>query len=143
EYMDVGNRNGWKLDNVVPSQEVIQRISQEMPLEPVDKNYRGEVADRWRYVDGTGEVGVISSVTEPFCGDCTRIRLSPDGKVYTCLFATLGHDLKAPIRSGATDDELKERIASLWRLRTDRYSEERTSMTKPLPRKVEMYQIGG
>lgn len=143
EYMDVGNRNGWKLDKVVPSEEVIRRISQEMPLEPVEKDYRGEVADRWRYVDGTGEVGVISSVTEPFCGDCTRLRLSPDGKLYTCLFATLGHDLKAPIRSGATDDELKERISGLWRLRTDRYSEERASMTTPLPRKVEMYQIGG
>ena len=143
EYMDVGNRNGWKLDNVVPSKEVIRLISREMPLEPVEKDYRGEVADRYRYVDGTGEVGVISSVTEPFCGDCTRLRLSPDGKVYTCLFSTLGHDLKAPIRSGATDDELKERIAGLWRLRTDRYSEERASMTEPLPRKVEMYQIGG
>ncbi len=143
EYMDVGNRNGWKLDNVVPSQEVIRRIGQEMPLEPMDKDYRGEVADRYRYLDGTGEVGVISSVTEPFCGDCTRMRLSPDGKVYTCLFATIGHDLKKPLRSGATDDDLKKRIAGLWRLRTDRYSEERSSLTTPLPRKVEMYQIGG
>ncbi|MFH1141220.1 MAG: GTP 3',8-cyclase MoaA [Chloroflexota bacterium] len=143
EYMDVGTRNGWKLDNVVPSEEVIRRISREMPLEPVEKDYRGEVADRYRYVDGTGEVGVISSVTEPFCGDCTRLRLSPDGKVYTCLFATISHDLKGILRSGATDDELRERIEGIWQGRTDRYSEERASITKRLSHKVEMYQIGG
>ncbi len=143
EYMDVGNRNGWKLDHVVPSQEIIRRIDAEMPLEPVEKSYRGEVADRYRYVEGTGEIGVISSVTQPFCGDCTRVRLSPDGKIYTCLFASVGHDLKTPLRSGATDEELEELIRGLWQVRTDRYSEERTAHTGPHPRKVEMYQIGG
>ena len=143
EYMDVGNRNGWKLDQVVSSKEVIHRLNQEMPLGPVAKDYLGEVADRYRYLDGTGEVGVISSVTQPFCGDCTRLRLSPEGKVYTCLFASLGHDLKTPLRAGATDEELEGLVASVWRVRTDRYSEERASMTGPQPRKVEMYYIGG
>ncbi len=143
EYMDVGTRNGWKLDNVVPSQEVVRLISQEMPLEPAGRSYQGEVADRYRYVDGTGEIGVISSVTEPFCGDCTRIRLSPDGHVYTCLFASIGHDLKTPLRTGATDEEMEERIRGIWRVRSDRYSEERASMTERPSRKVEMYQIGG
>ncbi len=144
EYMDVGNLNGWKLDNVVPSQEVIRRISEAMPLEPVEKNYRGEVADRWQYVDGNGEVGLISSVTEPFCGDCTRARLSPEGQIYTCLFASIGHDLRGPLRSGATDEELEGQVRKIWRLRDDRYSEERTYATGPVPRKkVEMYHIGG
>ena len=143
EYMDVGNRNHWKLDHVIPSQEIIRSIDADMPLKPVEKSYRGEVADRYRYVDGTGEIGVISSVTQPFCGNCTRVRLSPDGNVYTCLFASLGHDLKAPLRSGATDEELEELIMGLWRVRTDRYSEERTGHTGPQPSKVEMYQIGG
>jgi cyclic pyranopterin phosphate synthase len=144
EYMDVGNLNGWKLDHVVPSREVIASISRVMPLEPTEKNYQGEVADRWRYLDGAGEVGVISSVTEPFCGDCTRARLSPDGHLYTCLFASLGHDLKTPLRSRANDEELEERIRHIWGLRDDRYSEERTSMTGPAPgKKVEMYHIGG
>ncbi|MBI2172053.1 MAG: GTP 3',8-cyclase MoaA [Chloroflexi bacterium] len=144
EYMDVGNLNGWKLDNVVPSQEVIASISRVMPLEPMEKSYQGEVADRWRYLDGTGEVGVISSVTQPFCGDCTRARLSPDGHLYTCLFATLGHDLKTPLRSRANDEELEERVRHIWGLRDDRYSEERTSMTgSTAGKKVEMYHIGG
>ncbi len=144
EYMDVGNLNGWKLDNVVPSQEVIRRISEVMPLEPAEKNYRGEVADRWQYVDGSGEVGVISSVTEPFCGDCTRARLSPEGQIYTCLFASIGHDLRGPLRSGATDDEMEEQVRKMWRLRDDRYSEDRTYTAGPVPRKkVEMYHIGG
>ncbi|MBI4203162.1 MAG: GTP 3',8-cyclase MoaA [Chloroflexi bacterium] len=144
EYMDVGNLNGWKLDNVVPSKEVIRRIREVMPLEAADKSYQGEVADRWRYADGSGEVGVISSVTEPFCGDCTRARLSPEGHLYTCLFASIGHDLRAPLRKGATDEELEDRIRGIWRVRDDRYSEERTLMTGPLPRKkVEMYHIGG
>ncbi|MBI4312057.1 MAG: GTP 3',8-cyclase MoaA [Chloroflexi bacterium] len=144
EYMDVGNRNGWKLDHVVPSREVVRRISEAMPLEPVEKTYAGEVADRWRYVDGGGEIGVISSVTEPFCGDCSRVRLSPDGHVYTCLFAGIGHDLRTPLRSGVTDEELEERVRAIWRVRQDRYSEERTLMTAPIPRKkVEMYHIGG
>ena len=143
EYMDVGTRNGWKLDKVVSAKEILHRINDEMPLEPVEKSYRGEVANRYGYLEGSGEVGVISSVTEPFCGDCTRMRLSPDGKIYTCLFANFGHDLKTPLRSAATDDDLREMITGIWRKRTDRYSEERASMTEPLPRKVEMYQIGG
>jgi len=143
EYMDAGNRNSWEPDHVVPSREIIRRISEEMPLEPVEKNYRGEVADQWRYVDGSGEIGVISSVTEPFCGDCTRVRLSPDGKMYTCLFASLGHDLKTPLRAGATDKELENLIQSIWRMRSDRYSEERATLGEPRHRKVEMYRIGG
>ena len=143
EYMDVGNLNGWRMDNVVPSAEVIRRINAELPVEPLDKNYRGEVADRYRYVDGTGELGVISSVTEPFCGDCTRARLSPDGKLYTCLFASEGRDLRDPLRAGATDEELEALITGIWSARTDRYSEERASLTGPQPKKVEMYAIGG
>ncbi len=144
EYMDVGNRNGWKLDHVVPSREVIRRINEEMPLEPVGKNYRGEVADRYRYVDGTGEVGVISSVSEPFCGSCTRIRLAPDGSVYTCLFAGQGHDLKTSLRAGASDEEMERLIKDIWCKRTDRYSEKRTSLTgSRAKKKVEMYRIGG
>ncbi|MBI4338622.1 MAG: GTP 3',8-cyclase MoaA [Chloroflexi bacterium] len=144
EYMDVGNRNGWKMDHVVPSREVVRRISEAMPLEPAEKSYRGEVADRWRYTDGSGEMGVISSVTEPFCGDCTRARISPDGHLYTCLFASLGQDLKTPLRAGETDEALEQRIRTLWRLRDDRYSEERTSSAAPRgQKKVEMYHIGG
>jgi cyclic pyranopterin phosphate synthase len=143
EYMDVGTRNGWRLEHVVPSSEIVRRISEEMPLEPMEKSYGGEVADRYRYLDGSGEIGVISSVTQPFCGDCTRVRLSPDGWVYTCLFASLGHDLKTPLRDGAADEELERQITAIWRGRTDRYSEERASMTGPQPPKVEMYHIGG
>ena len=143
EYMDVGNRNGWKLDHVVPSKEVIRRVGDELPLEPLKKNYAGEVADRYRYVDGTGEIGVISSVTEPFCGDCTRARLSPDGELYTCLFASQGNDLKTPLRAGASDEELEQRIRGIWGIRVDRYSEKRTSLTGPRLKKVEMYRIGG
>lgn len=143
EYMDVGNRNGWRLDQVVPSREVVRRIHESMPLEAVSKGYRGEVADRWRYADGSGEIGVISSVTEPFCGDCTRARLSPDGHLVTCLFASEGSDLKTPLRDGASDDQLEERIERIWGRRDDRYSEIRTSMTRGTRRKVEMYHIGG
>ena len=143
EFMDVGNRNSWQLDQVVPSREVVSRISEEVPLETVEKDYRGEVADRWRYVDGEGEIGVISSVTEPFCGDCTRLRLSPEGNVYTCLFAGAGHDLKGPLRSGATDAEVEERIRNIWRVRADRYSEERSTVGGASRKKVEMYHIGG
>jgi len=143
EYMDVGNINGWKLDNVVPSAEVLRWINAEMPLEPVDKSYRGEVADRYRYLDGSGEIGFISSVTEAFCSDCTRARLSTDGKLYTCLFAGDGRDLRGPMRAGASDEEMESLIVDVWGKRTDRYSEIRASLTEPPQRKVEMYQIGG
>ena len=145
EYMDVGNRNGWKWDQVVPAAEVIRQIDAELPLEPLESNYPGEVANRYRYRDGTGEIGVIASVTQPFCGNCTRARLSTDGKLYTCLFAADGLDLRGPMRSGASDAELRDRIAGIWGRRTDRYSEERTELA-PLQNnrpKVEMYQIGG
>ena len=116
-----------------------------MPIEPIGRAYKGEVAERWRYVDGSGEIGFISSVTQPFCGDCSRVRLSPEGEVYTCLFATSGHDLRAPLRAGATDGELRERIAGIWRVRTDRYSELRASLAASgaSQRKVEMFHIGG
>ena len=145
EYMDVGNRNGWKWDQVVSAANIIRAIDAELPLEPAESNYRGEVAHRHRYKDGAGEIGVIASVTMPFCGDCTRARLSTDGKLYTCLFASDGLDLRDRMRAGATDAELEERIAGIWSRRTDRYSEERTELA-PLQnsrQKVEMYHIGG
>ena len=143
EYMDVGTRNGWKLDEVVPADEIVAMIDAEMPLEPVDANYSGEVAMRYRYRDGGGEIGIIASVTKPFCGDCTRLRMSPEGKIYTCLFSSDGTDLRAPLRSGAGDDELRALITGVWGRRTDRYSEERASITEPSREKVEMYHIGG
>jgi cyclic pyranopterin phosphate synthase len=145
EYMDVGNRNGWKWDQVVPAAEIIQRIDAEMPLEPVDSNYPGEVANRYPYRDGQGEIGVISSVSQPFCANCTRSRLSTDGKLYTCLFANTGISLRDEMRAGASDDDLKNLIARIWTRRTDRYSEERTELAalQNAPAKVEMYQIGG
>src|ERR687891_277876 len=142
EFMDVGATNGWRLDDVVPAAEIVRTIGAEFPLEPVEAAYRGEVAERYRYRDGSGEVGVIASVTQPFCGDCTRARISADGKLYTCLFAVRGHDLRAILRAGATDDELDERIRAVWQRRTDRYSELRTEETSAL-RKVEMSYIGG
>ena len=142
EYMDVGNLNGWRLDHVVPADEIVAMIGAEMPLEPVESGYRGEVALRYRYRDG-GEMGVIASVTKPFCGDCTRMRLSPEGSIYTCLFSNVGTDLRGPIRSGATDGDLQSIIRGVWSVRSDRYSEERASMTEPLRDKVEMYHIGG
>jgi GTP 3',8-cyclase len=145
EYMDVGNRNGWKWDQVVPASEIIRLIDAEMPLEPLDPNYQGEVAMRYRYQDGTGEVGVIASVTQPFCGDCTRARLSTDGKIYTCLFASNGLSLRDHLRAGASDADLRDLISGIWSRRVDRYSEERTELA-PLQnqrRKIEMYQIGG
>jgi cyclic pyranopterin phosphate synthase len=142
EFMDVGATNGWRLDDVVPAADVIRRIGEEFPLEPVEAAYRGEVAERYRYLDGQGEIGVIASVTQPFCGDCTRARLSADGKLYTCLFAVRGHDLRALIRSGADEVELETAVRSVWERRTDRYSERRTEETSAL-RKVEMSYIGG
>jgi cyclic pyranopterin phosphate synthase len=142
EYMDVGTTNGWRLDEVVPAGEIVQLIGSEFPLEPVGRNYRGEVAERWRYLDGGGEIGVISSVTQPFCGDCSRARLSADGSLYTCLFATTGTDLRALVRSGASDDELFDEIGRVWSGRTDRYSEIRADATLSKP-KVEMSYIGG
>ena len=146
EYMDVGASNGWKMDEVIPSAEVVRRISAEMPLEPVEANYTGETAERWRYRDGGGEIGVISSVTQAFCRDCTRARLSTEGKLYTCLFATSGHDLRALLREGRSDEEISSAVAHLWRARGDRYSELRTANTEGLERpvrKVEMSYIGG
>ena len=146
EYMDVGASNGWNMREVVPSAEVVRRISAEMPLAPVDANYTGETAARWRYVNGGGEVGVISSVTQAFCKDCSRARLSTEGKLYTCLFATRGNDLRALLRDGRSDAEISTAIAHLWRARTDRYSETRTINTEGLvlgARKVEMSYIGG
>ena len=142
EYMDVGATNGWRLDDVVPAREIVDRISAELPLEPAEANYRGEVAQRWRYADGSGEIGVIASVTQPFCGDCTRARVSAEGRLYTCLFGLRGHDLRALIRAGAGDDELQEALAAIWGKRTDRYSELRSEATVDLP-KVEMSYIGG
>jgi cyclic pyranopterin phosphate synthase len=144
EYMDVGNRNGWRLDEVIPSAEVIGEIHKRWPLEPAERNYRGEVAERYRYLDGQGEIGVISSITQPFCGDCSRGRLTTDGRFVTCLFAPDGLNLRDPLRAGASDDALLGRIASTWGARTDRYSEERTANTTIRSRrKIEMYQIGG
>lgn len=142
EFMDVGTSNDWRLDDVVPGEEIVRRIDAEMPLEAIPPAYPGEVANRWRYRDGSGEIGVITSVTRPFCSSCTRARLSAEGKLYTCLFATEGLDLKKPLRSGEDDDALAERIAGTWRSRTDRYSELRSEATRELP-KVEMSYIGG
>ena len=142
EYMDVGTTNGWRLDDVVPAAEIVERIDAVFPLEPVEASYRGEVAQRYRYRDGAGEVGVITSVTQPFCGDCTRARISAEGKLFTCLFAIRGTDLRALLRSGASDDELREAVAGVWTRRTDRYSEIRTDRTDELPR-IEMSYIGG
>ena len=142
EFMDVGSTNHWRMDDVIPSSEVIRRIHAVFPLEPVDANYTGEVAERWRYKDGQGEVGVISSVTEAFCSTCTRARLSTDGALYTCLFAQKGFDLKTLLRGGASDAAISEAIAAVWQRREDRYSQIRTEETAKA-RKVEMSYIGG
>jgi len=142
EYMDVGSTNGWKMDDVIPSAEVVQRISARWQLEAIGANYPGEVAERWRYLDGAGEIGVISSVTQAFCSSCTRMRLSTEGSLFTCLFAQSGHDLKSLLRSGASDDELRNEIAAVWQRRADRYSEIRTEFTSK-NKKVEMSYIGG
>ena len=142
EYMDVGHTNAWRLDEVVTADEIAASIDAEWPLEPVDAAYRGEVAKRWRYCDGRGEIGVIASVSQPFCGDCTRARLSADGRLYTCLFAGDGHDLRSVLRSAADDQALARAIGEIWRRRDDRYSELRSDATADLPR-VEMFAMGG
>jgi len=142
EFMDVGSTNGWRMDDVVPSAEIVRRISARWPLEPVGANYAGEVAERWRYVDGGGEIGVISSVTQAFCSSCNRMRLSTEGSLYTCLFAQSGHDLKALLRTGVSDEQIRNEIAAVWQGRGDRYSEIRTSQTSSA-KKVEMSYIGG
>jgi cyclic pyranopterin phosphate synthase len=142
EYMDVGTTNGWRLDDVVPAAEILERIGERWPLEPLPANYPGEVATRYRYADGAGEIGVIASVTRPFCGACTRARLSAEGELYTCLFAARGADLRAPLRSGCSDEDLAERLAGIWGRRADRYSEIRGAETRDAPR-VEMSHIGG
>ena len=145
EYMDGGNRNDWKWDQVVSAKEIVQMIDAEMPLEPLEGNYPGEVANRFRYRDGQGEIGVIASVTQPFCGACTRARISTDGRLFTCLFASQGTDLRGPMRDGANDGELEKIITGVWGRRTDRYSQERTEQAPGQNnlQKIEMYQIGG
>jgi GTP 3',8-cyclase len=142
EYMDVGNTNGWRMDDVVTSVEILKIIGTRWPLTSAPPNYPGEVANRWRYADGAGEIGIIASVTQPFCGACTRARLSAEGRLYTCLFSSVGHDLRALLRKGNSDAEIAEAIAAVWRLRDDRYSEIRSAGTVHLP-KVEMSHIGG
>jgi cyclic pyranopterin phosphate synthase len=142
EFMDVGNTNGWRMEDVVSGREILETLQREWPLVPANANYFGEVAERWRYADGAGEIGVITSVTQPFCSTCTRARLAANGEMYLCLFAHQGHDLRTPLRTGAADDELSSFIAHAWSGRTDRYSEMRSAATPGL-RKVEMSHIGG
>jgi GTP 3',8-cyclase len=142
EYMDVGTTNGWRLEDVVPAAEILARLEDEFPLEPMTANYHGEVARRYRHCDGGGEIGIISSVTQPFCGDCTRARLSADGRLFTCLFASKGTDLRTPLRAGASDADLAQLISDIWRARADRYSEIRSSATVSQPR-AEMSLLGG
>jgi cyclic pyranopterin phosphate synthase len=142
EYMDVGATNGWRLDDVVTAEEILASVASEFPVEPMPPTYPGEVATRYRYLDGGGEIGIIASVTRPFCGDCTRARLSADGQLYTCLFAASGHDLRAIVRSGSSDQDLRAELRRVWVARDDRYSEIRTEHTAQLP-KVEMSYIGG
>ena len=145
EYMDVGNLNSWKLNEVVPASEILEKIDTELPLEPLSPNYSGEVASRYKYKDGSGEIGIISSVSQPFCGQCTRARLSTDGRLYTCLFGETGLNLRDPMRDGATSEELKALITTCWENRDDKYSEDRTSNTAgtSTSNEIEMYQIGG
>lgn len=142
EYMDVGTTNGWRMDDVVPASEIVAMIDAAMPLEPAEPNYKGEVANRYRYVDGSGEIGVIASVTQSFCRDCTRARISAEGSLYTCLFSARGHDLRTLLRSGAPDHAVAQAISEHWRVRDDRYSDLRSEATAGLPR-VEMSYIGG
>jgi cyclic pyranopterin phosphate synthase len=143
EYMDVGTTNGWRLDEVVPAAEVVETIDRAWPLEAVPPAYAGEVAERWRYRDGVGEIGVIASVTQPFCGACTRARLSAEGKLYTCLFSAVGHDLRGPLRDGASDDDLADLVARAWGARDDRYSDLRSAATEQRLPKIEMFALGG
>jgi cyclic pyranopterin phosphate synthase len=142
EYMDVGATNGWRMDDVVSAREIVETIGAELPIEPADPNYYGEVAQRWKYLDGGGEVGVVASVTQAFCRTCTRARLSAEGKLFTCLFAVNGTDFRELVRSGATDEEIESVIERVWRRRADRYSEIRTEQTAKRP-KIEMSYIGG
>lgn len=143
EFMDVGNHNGWDLNNVVSKQQIIDRIHHEMPITPAEENYYGEVASRFRYLDEEGEIGVISSVTDSFCGTCTRIRLSADGKLYTCLFASSGYEIRDQLREGLTDEQLQEKLTGLWERREDRYSAERADRKHENRKKIEMSYIGG
>ncbi|MDP3799396.1 MAG: GTP 3',8-cyclase MoaA [Polaromonas sp.] len=149
EYMDVGATNGWRMDEVLPSAQVIERLHAEFPLVAIDPNYTGETAERWRYADGAGEIGVISSVTQAFCSDCNRARLSTEGKLFLCLFASQGHDLRALLRGGFGDDQIAAAVSHIWQARTDRYSELRaalpadTSPAEDAPKRVEMSYIGG
>jgi len=143
EFMDVGCTNGWRMDDVVPAREILEQINSRYPIRQADPNYSGEVAERWRYADGSGEVGVIASVTQAFCHECTRARLSTDGKLYTCLFAGSGADLRGPLRAGATDQTLGNLIAGAWKLRFDRYSQLRHAATEIPREKIEMSYIGG
>ena len=142
EFMDVGNTNDWQMDKVISAREILETINREYPIEPISPTYRGEVAKRWRYKDGAGEIGIISSVTEPFCSACNRARLTAEGKIYTCLFASSGFDLREHIRNGADVDQLAEVIQNLWRYRTDRYSELRSKQSDATP-KIEMSYVGG
>jgi GTP 3',8-cyclase len=142
EYMDVGHSNGWRLEEVVPAADLIASVTAQWPAEPVSPGYRGEVAGRWRYLDGAGEFGIISSVTQPFCRDCTRARLSAEGRLYTCLFAATGVDVRAALRDGSSDAQLVDFLAAVWRARDDRYSELRAGSTSDLPR-IEMFAMGG
>jgi cyclic pyranopterin phosphate synthase len=143
EFMDVGTLNGWDMSQVVPAAEIVDMIGAEVPLEPIGANYVGEVAKRYRYVDGSGEIGLIASVSQPFCGDCSRARLSTEGQLVTCLFAAGGLDLRGPMRDGASDDELKGLIAGCWSIRRDRYSEQRSALTIRPRKRVQMFQVGG
>jgi cyclic pyranopterin phosphate synthase len=143
EYMDVGTMNGWQMEQVVSAGEIIAKINAVFPLKAAEANYRGEVAKRYHYRDGQGEIGLITSVTQPFCGNCSRLRLSPEGTLYTCLFATHGTDLRTPLRDGSTDDAIESIIRNIWAQRADRYSEERAATGPAQKPKVEMYHIGG
>tara|TARA_Y100000817_G_scaffold219388_1_gene172939 strand:- start:1605 stop:2528 length:924 start_codon:yes stop_codon:yes gene_type:complete len=143
EYMDVGNLNQWNLNEVISSKQLIEKINDVFPAEVIESAYRGEVAKKYRFLDGKGQFGVISSVSQPFCGDCTRLRLSPEGEIFTCLFAQKGLDLRSSLRSGASDEDLINIIQNRWKARDDNYSEQRSSLTDKNVRKVEMYHIGG